>query len=279
MLWKRKARKRKAASEAATVRLDADRFANLTDENVLIGYSSIVGTREDQQDAMLAERNIEKKYTVAIVCDGMGGMQGGSEASRTAVEYIADAVPDIADKENLERELLRIVRDADRAVYGLTDAHGNALRAGTTMVMALIREGLLHWASVGDSKIYLLKQGVLKCITNEHNYDFMVRQKSGDAGFRYDPNVRKDALVSYLGAGGLEYVDINQAPVELHDGDMLLLCSDGLYKNLSEEAMTEIMQESGDMDEVAENMTAAALVNARGSQDNTTVIILKYKQR
>ena len=60
---------------------------------------------------------------------------------------------------------------------------------------------------------------------------------------------------------------------------MLLLCSDGLYKNLSEETMTEIMQESGDMDEVAENMTAAALVNARGSQDNTTVIILKYKQR
>lgn len=272
-----KKKKRKMLSEAMTVRLDMEDFRDLTDENVLTGHSSIVGTRENQQDAMFVERNAEKNYTLAIVCDGMGGLDGGAIASQSAVSYIAGEVHDVADRAGIHKELLRITRDADKVIADLKDESGNEIKAGTTMVAVFIKDGILHWVSVGDSKLYLMKQGILKCITNEHNYSFMVRQNAVEGKLEFDPKVRKDALVSYLGIGGLTYVDTNQAPVTLQDGDMLLLCSDGLYRNLSEDMICELMKEKADVNRIAENLTTAALLNAKGSQDNTTAIVLRYK--
>ncbi|MEE0745387.1 MAG: PP2C family serine/threonine-protein phosphatase [Anaerovoracaceae bacterium] len=272
-----KKKKRKMLSEAMTVRLDMEDFRDLTDENVLTGHSSIVGTRENQQDAMFVERNAEKNYTLAIVCDGMGGLDGGAIASQSAVSYIAGEVHDVADRAGIHKELLRITRDADKVIADLKDELGNEIKAGTTMVAVFIKDGILHWVSVGDSKLYLMKQGILKCITNEHNYSFMVRQNAVEGKLEFDPKVRKDALVSYLGIGGLTYVDTNQAPVTLQDGDMLLLCSDGLYRNLSEDMICELMKEKADVNRIAENLTTAALLNAKGSQDNTTAIVLRYK--
>ena len=272
-----KKKKRKMLSEAMTVRLDMEDFRDLTDENVLTGHSSIVGTRENQQDAMFVERNAEKNYTLAIVCDGMGGFDGGAIASQSAVSYIAGEVHDVADRAGIHKELLRITRDADKVIADLKDESGNEIKAGTTMVAVFIKDGILHWVSVGDSKLYLMKQGILKCITNEHNYSFMVRQNAVEGKLEFDPKVRKDALVSYLGIGGLTYVDTNQAPVTLQDGDMLLLCSDGLYRNLSEDMICELMKEKADVNRIAENLTTAALLNAKGSQDNTTAIVLRYK--
>lgn len=272
-----KKKKRKMLSEAMTVRLDMEDFRDLTDENVLIGHSSIVGTRENQQDAMFVERNAEKNYTLAIVCDGMGGLDGGAIASQSAVSYIAGEVHDVANRAGIHKELLRITRDADKVIADLKDESGNEIKAGTTMVAVFIKDGILHWVSVGDSKLYLMKQGILKCITNEHNYSFMVRQNAVEGKLEFDPKVRKDALVSYLGIGGLTYVDTNQAPVTLQDGDMLLLCSDGLYRNLSEDMICELMKEKADVNRIAENLTTAALLNAKGSQDNTTAIVLRYK--
>lgn len=272
-----KKKKRKMLSEAMTVRLDMEDFRDLTDENVLTGHSSIVGTRENQQDAMFVERNAEKNYTLAIVCDGMGGLDGGAIASQSAVSYIAGEVHDVADRAGIHKELLRITRDADKVIADLKDESGNEIKAGTTMVAVFIKDGILHWVSVGDSKLYLMKQGILKCITNEHNYSFMVRQNAVEGKLEFDPKVRRDALVSYLGIGGLTYVDTNQAPVTLQDGDMLLLCSDGLYRNLSEDMICELMKEKADVNRIAENLTTAALLNAKGSQDNTTAIVLRYK--
>ena len=226
---------------------------------------------------MFVERNAEKNYTLAIVCDGMGGLDGGAIASQSAVSYIAGEVHDVANRAGIHKELLRITRDADKVIADLKDESGNEIKAGTTMVAVFIKDGILHWVSVGDSKLYLMKQGILKCITNEHNYSFMVRQNAVEGKLEFDPKVRKDALVSYLGIGGLTYVDTNQAPVTLQDGDMLLLCSDGLYRNLSEDMICELMKEKADVNRIAENLTTAALLNAKGSQDNTTAIVLRYK--
>lgn len=279
MIWRRKKnKKRKLISEAKTIRFDVERFMDFNNENILIGSSSIVGTREEQQDAMMVEKNMEKDYAFAIICDGMGGMSGGSIASSTALNYISNEIPNIIDKKVLQKELLRIVKDTDQLIYGLKDTKGNEIRAGTTTVVAMIKNGLLYWVSVGDSKLYILKKGVMKCITNEHNYGFLVKQKNGDSDFKFNPKIREDALVSYLGAGGLAYVDTNQQPVKLQDGDMMLLCSDGLYKSLSENIIVELLNDGEDMDEIAENLTRTAFINAKGSQDNTTVIVMKYKR-
>ena len=134
-----KKKKRKMLSEAMTVRLDMEDFRDLTDENVLIGHSSIVGTRENQQDAMFVERNAEKNYTLAIVCDGMGGLDGGAIASQSAVSYIAGEVHDVADRAGIHKELLRITRDADKVIADLKDESGNEIKAGTTRAALFIK--------------------------------------------------------------------------------------------------------------------------------------------
>lgn len=267
-----KSKYRNDISESITVRLDEDVLNGLVNDAVLIGSSSIVGTRNNQQDCFFAEHIAEKNCSIAIVCDGMGGLADGAVASRTAVEYIADELRNSIGTVDMKKLLLRVTREANRKVLSLDS------KSGTTVVVAVIKDGLLHWTSVGDSKIYIFKNGMLNCLTNEHNYSFMAERRKSDINFKFNPNVRQDALVSYLGAEKPEYIDIHPLPIALSDGDTILLCSDGLYKVLTEEQIIEkILDDSLNVDETAAALTAEAMASSVGSQDNTTVVVMKYK--
>lgn len=259
-------------SESITVRIDEDELNGLVNDAVLIGSSSIVGTRNNQQDCFFAEYIAEKNCSIAIVCDGMGGLADGAIASRTAVEYIADELRNSIGAEDMKALLLRITREANRRILSLET------KSGTTVVVAVIKDSLLHWASVGDSKIYIFKDGMLSCLTNEHNYSFMAERRKRDINFKFNPNVRQDALVSYLGAEKPEYIDIYPLPIALSNGDTILLCSDGLYKALNEEQIVEkILDDSLNVDETATALTSEAIARSVGGQDNTTVVVMKYK--
>lgn len=272
-------KKRKEISEAHTVELELHEMTGLIDENVLHGCSSVIGKRKSQQDAVFVERNICENYTLAIICDGMGGLQGGAQASNMAVNYIANEFHKIHDSIDPELEMENIAEKADEIVSNLKDEKGNIMKAGTTVVAVLIKGNMLHWMSVGDSKIFLLRNGVLQCVTVPHNYSFMARQRINDSSFRFDPTVRQDALISYLGAGHLSYIDLSPSNMELENDDMVLLCSDGLYNTLTEEQISAVM--TGDeinMQKLAEALTDLAIKQGKKNQDNTTVIVLKYKK-
>ena len=273
-------KKKKNMEAEKTVELDANEIALLFPNSVLVGSSSVIGTRENQQDAFFVTRDSEKEFSVAVVCDGMGGLTGGEIASNTAINYIKEHITADIEEEKLIDDLYRTTIDANELIRELKNEDGNPLGAGTTMVMTVIKDGRLNWAAVGDSKIYLLRNDELVTLTNEHNYSFMVERKKDDDDFVFNPNTRPDALVSYLGAPKLQYIDINAQPLELADGDVLILCSDGLYKNLNEEQIKVMfLSENQDMQRLAEMLTTAAGMAAAGTnQDNTTVVVLKYKQ-
>lgn len=273
-------RNRKEISDALTVELETHELAGLTDESVLHGCSSVIGSRKKQEDAAFAERNSQSNYTIAVLCDGMGGLDGGAEASNTAVNYIAEELRKIYDSGEPETEMEDIAEKADEIVSMLQDEKGNRIKAGTTVSAVLIRGNMLHWMSVGDSKIFILKNGALQCVTDQHNYEFMAQKRKNDSTFRFDPDLRQDALVSYLGAGSLPYIDLSPDNIVLEDEDMILLCSDGLYNTLTEGQIKEVMTaKSAGMDEVAVNLTKLALEQGRRNQDNTTAIVLKYKKQ
>ena len=277
---RRKSRKRKFLSDSKTIRLDPMEYEGLIDANVIIGGSSIVGTRKNQQDSYEVYKKPFHNYTIAVVCDGMGGMAGGEIASKTAAGYISERLGGISEAEELSSVMVQITREANVMVRELMSDDGQPLKAGTTMVAIAIKEGELHWCSVGDSKIYIFKDGIFKCLTNEHNYKFLAEQMKNDNSFVYDPNARQDALVSYLGAGELKYIDINQETIKLADGDVVMLCSDGLHKVLSEEDIVKhLMDDTIPPEETAKNLTSEALRNSRGAQDNTTVVVLRYKEK
>ena len=275
----KKLKKRKEISDALTVELEAYEMADLNNEDVLHGYSSIIGSRKSQQDAVYVDRNMKDNYSIAVICDGMGGLASGAEASITAVNYIAGELHRINSIETPEPEMESIVERADKLISEMTDETGNHIKSGTTVAAVLIKGNRLHWVSVGDSKIYILKNGALQCVTEQHNYRYLSEQKRYDSTFRFDPNVRQDALVSYIGAGNLPYIDLSPPNMILDDGDMIMLCSDGLYNALSEHQIKAVMMsEQNTIGEMADALTESVVMRKNKNQDNTTVVVLKYKK-
>ncbi len=270
---------RKEISDAKTVSMETDDKEGLVGDIVMRGRSSIIGARKNQQDACFTDQ-IRTDCTIGIVCDGMGGLEDGATASKTAIEYVAGRMCEIDDITEINEILEMIAEDADEIVADLKDDTGRNVNAGTTLAAVMITGNHLHWVSVGDSKIFILRNGALQCVTDQHNYRFMAEKRKNRRGFVFDPNVRQDALVSYIGAGGLPYIDISPDDVILGDRDMVLICSDGLYNALPEPQIREIMLEDKQtVSEIAHRLTSEVSAKKLRGQDNATAVVLQYRNK
>lgn len=239
-----------------------------------------IGTREDQQDS--AAVRLDYDSGIVVVCDGMGGHSGGKLASSIAAEKMADAFKCMPQNTDVPTELLRVLDLLDSEVMGLKNPDGTSMRAGTTLVAALVKQRQVYWASVGDSRIYIVRDGEMVQVTNDHNYKFRLDGALAENTLSLEEYNEKmvdgDALVSFIGVGGLELVDINSEPFALCPNDRILLTSDGLYKALSEETVLNIISNFSNIKEATEALIKKAQRATKGaSLDNTTVAIIKIK--
>ena len=121
-------------------------------------------------------------------------------------------------------------------------------------------EGNRLWhVSVGDSRIYLLREGELTCLTVDHNYELVLREYRAKGYISQEElaeplqDSRAQSLISYLGLGKKKIIDKNEAPLEMKEGDKIILCSDGLYKSLYESQIRAIVaEEYGKIDEITD---------------------------
>lgn len=241
---------------------------------------SILGTRKNQQDSAFVQS--ESGLTVGIVCDGMGGLNAGEVASQMAVTQFIEAfyreeVKDIPLF--MEQEIVKI----DQNVFDAEDENHEKLGAGTTLVAVIIRKDQMYCASVGDSRIYLIRNSKIHALNRLHNYreqlDRMLRQDMiTEAEYRKE-EPKAEALTSFVGMGNLLILDVTKQPMQLKDGDVILLCSDGLYKTLSEEQMRAVVENHN----IPWNLKARALTRKAeeetiSKQDNTTVVLIKYNE-
>lgn len=250
-----------------------------------IGLSSVIGKRKEQQDTVLADDEYvyyERGKAIATLCDGMGGLSGGKLASSTCASILNNAFHDIGDTEDISLFYRKIIQKLDKEVRILRDDNGKVLNSGTTLISVAVNDGKLYWISVGDSRIYLIRKGRILCITHDHNYSMLLKQKvlKGQITKEEAENdPQKDALISYIGMGGVKYIDINTKPFVLADGDCLLLCSDGLYRTVDENEMLRIINSSkNDMRQAASSLTECAIGKNKKGQDNTSVITIQYNE-
>lgn len=255
-------------------------------EKLQIGSCMITGDRESQQDAM---RIVQKENVLfAAVCDGMGGMNGGERASQEAVNVMADLFEhSFVGEESLFPEWLKLAFiHADTAVADLTDEDGSALQSGSTAVGILVTDNRLYWGSVGDSAIYYLNSAGIRRLTRMHNFNLKLDQMLLDGTLTPEEAReerkcgRGEALISFLGIGGLPVIDLGNGALSMEPGDELILASDGLYKSLSIPQIQAVVQESGgNMKLAAERLCREAWRLGEMKQDNTTVIAIRYGER
>lgn len=249
---------------------------------VELAILSVLGHREEQQDA--AGYKLLERAGMAVVCDGMGGHEGGRLASTTAVNDLVDVYANHAEDENIRQIMLNGVADADRRIAAITHPDGSPMRCGSTVVLVLIQEKKLYWIAAGDSRLYLYRGGELVQATQDHTLRLMLEE--GLAAGRITPEDYQtrmaygEALVSFLGVGGLPRIDANPAAFELKAGDRILLCTDGLYKLLPDEEITRILlnfRAPQDAVRALEKKVRRAAKKQKISRDNMTVALLKVK--
>ena len=123
---------RESVSEAATIRLDDEDLKEFSNADILMGSSSIVGTRSNQQDAFFTDRSWFPDYAAAVVCDGMGGLENGAKASATAVDYISRMLEDSVLNHDLKKSFFKIMNEANQELLdmfnaGLADIKANGV--------------------------------------------------------------------------------------------------------------------------------------------------------
>ena len=243
-----------------------------------IGNAQDIGKRPQQQDAFaitpLEEELVVRDHGVmAVVCDGMGGMENGAEAANMGAIQFMRAY--LAVDKVQENTLVDAVYAANSAVYGAFQGKNGAM-AGTTLIAASILPDGLRFVSVGDSHLYLFRKGKTYQLNRDHNYfsELMEEVKAGRMTLEEAQHHPERAhLTSFVGIEKLELVDYNIEPVPLKPGDRVLLCSDGLFKTLSLQEINSIIASSQGCS-AQDELLRAVLAKDKRKQDNVTLVML-----
>jgi protein phosphatase len=228
---------------------------------LVVGAATDVGrVREGNEDGYL----VDEAVGLMAVADGMGGHRAGEVASATALEALRAAV-------NSGRPVREAVEDANQAVFAKSLTDTSLMGMGTTLTAGtLVAGGTLMLAHVGDSRAYLLHDGELKQVTLDHSHvEELVREgKLTQAEAAVHP--MRSVITRSIGVD--EDVDVDVYPVELHPGDRVLLCSDGLSGMVHAETIAAELRREDDPNRAAQRLVDAA--NAAGGEDNITVVVI-----
>lgn len=266
-----------AQAPATMAPLAAAPAAGYAGPRVLAAVHQHIGAREDQQDSYgVSEPGAYAQTGVmAIVADGMGGLANGRAVSSSLVRTFQEGFRYAGPGTDAADLLLDL---ATRANSGVNQMLQGAERSGSTLVAALIRGGMLHFLTVGDSRIYLYRGGALLQLNREHIYqeELAVKAMNQVVSLQQVKGDRQaHSLTSYFGIGRIPAMDRNYEGIKLIDGDKLLLASDGVFGTLTQPQMEAALSQS--VTDAA--MTLGEWVRSanRPHQDNNTAVILEYK--
>jgi PPM family protein phosphatase len=232
------------------------------------GAATDIGrVRQVNQDAFL----VEDDRGLYAVADGMGGHRGGEVASQVAIAALREAYGDGQD-------LVGAVAEANVRVFDQGSADPNLHGMGTTVVAAVVLDGAdgdgpggqILVANVGDSRAYLFRDGELTQLTEDHSMvaDLLREGRITEAEAEVHP--QRNIVTRVLGV--YEEVDVDLWPVDALEGDRLLLCSDGLFNEVTADQITAVLRRLADPHDAAAELVRRA--NEGGGRDNVTVVVL-----
>jgi len=231
--------------------------------------------RSENQDCVRFYQNARPAFSILALCDGMGGAKAGRVASEIALStFMARVTELLSDKKNKE-ELCEIVRSAVATSNDRVYERGNSDKScegmGTTLVAAIVKRDCCCIANVGDSRAYLISDGVMTQITRDHSFVEEMVGKGALTREQARNHPRKNVITRALGVDKTVVCDTFSP--EFKKNDLLLLCSDGLSNTLSDLEIQEIVKNKKNLDDIGKELLDLAL--SRGAPDNVTVGLLR----
>lgn len=237
----------------------------------LAGVCDVGCVRKENQDYMgYFERAGD---VLLVVSDGMGGHQGGYEASRTAVNACGEVFSAAKSKVSAYKLLSDAVKLANKRIIAAAKDNPLLRGMGATVVMVLVRGDEYWLGHVGDSRAYRISGGQATQITRDHSRVQMLIDAGLLAPERAKGHPMGHVLEFALGIDKEVEIDVSEKPYKLHEGECLILCSDGLW-GLVEDSEIAGAISGGEIATEAQSLVDLAL--KRGGNDNTTVAILRY---
>ncbi len=234
------------------------RFATRTDSGT---------TRADNEDA--CGTYVEgPTHVLVAVADGVSGEEGGEIASRTAIDVTLQAYAESAAKWGPARRLYRAAQQANIEIYDRAVVVTELRRMATTLTAIVVEGGTVHAAHVGDSRLYLVRNGRIEQKTKDHTVTAEKRRMGLLSAERAKDHADRSTLTHSLGRELIAAVDRITFPIA--GGDTLLVCSDGLYNVLDDDALLKLAV-GKDASVACEDLINAA--NAQGTPDNLTVAV------
>ena len=242
-------------------------------------YFSVVDTgraRSNNEDTVL----VDESLALAVLADGMGGYQAGEVASELAAttlreevsRWLADASTPL-DGADTRRFLGQSAQEANRRVFEAAQSRTEWAGMGTTLVVAMVRDGSLWVGHIGDSRAYRLRGDQLEQISRDHS----LLQEQIDAGLLTEEeaarSVHRNLVTRAVGVEPEVELEVNEH--DLKAGDVLMLCSDGLSDMLPDAGIAAVMREADGLESMGRALVQAA--NDAGGRDNISVILVRAK--
>ena len=221
--------------------------------------------RRANEDAFLA------RAPLFVVADGMGGAQAGEVASATAIEVLAGGLEDGA---SVEQQLSATVQQANAQIHALSVADDERAGMGTTVTAAYVGVNDITLVHVGDSRCYRWRGSALERLTDDHSLvEEMVRQGQLTPEQALE-HPQRSIITRALGPEAV--VEADAQTIGARDGDLLLLCSDGLSTMITDDQISAVLAREEPLKATARGLIAAA--NDAGGRDNITVVLLRIEE-
>ena len=237
-----------------------------------IGYMTDGGRRRPvNEDAVKVMQDVN----FYMLADGVGGNRSGEVASQSSLDalekFIRHNPPEWLDgRDEIFRYLRAAVRYVNQFIIKLSESRPNYAGMATTLVFAYIRSDEMYVANVGDSRVYLIHDGIIQQITDDHTYVNDLVKMGAISREEAVHHARKNVITRAIGANANNEPDCFSVPVQA--GDRVLLCSDGLYDEVEDDDILYTVSRFDDMMYCAEDLVSMA--NDNGGNDNISVICI-----
>lgn len=248
------------------------------------GNSQNQGARPYQEDSfgysnIIDSGIVSQKGMLAILSDGMGGLANGKSVADYVVQTSIAMFEALNPRECISDQLENIAYRINDSICEKYAADGSS-KAGATMVLAYIFKNRIYWITVGDSRLYCYRNGNLLQMNEDHDYkNQLYREYINEGGSiqEIEEEPQKDSLVCFIGKSGLPYTDVSLRGYRIQPNDAFVLCSDGVYNGISQEAMKDIL--AGYDAQSASDKIVSEVLGARfPGQDNMTVMVIKCEK-